>query len=68
MKTYSCYFIDRSFRVLTHENVHCPDDGAAVSAASIMLSKRTCAGFEVWERGRCVAQVLRNPETGSVAV
>ncbi len=67
MKTYNCYFIDRMLRVLTHENVQCPDDEAAVSVASNMLSHRTCAGLEVWERGRCVAQLLRKPDTGSTA-
>jgi hypothetical protein len=68
MKTYSCYFIDRTLRVLTHENVQCADDKAAVSTASNMLNHRTCAGLEVWEGGRCVAQLLRTPGTVSVAM
>jgi hypothetical protein len=61
MKTYSCYFIDRTLQVLTHENVPCADDKAAVSAASEMLNRRTCAGIEIWDRQRCVAQLLREP-------
>jgi hypothetical protein len=68
MKTYSCYFIDRTLRVLAHEKVPCADDRAAVSAASDMLSQRTCAGIEVWDRERCVAQLLRERGYGSVQI
>jgi hypothetical protein len=40
MKTHSCYFVDRTFQVLAHENVPCADDKAAVSAARKMLDSR----------------------------
>jgi hypothetical protein len=68
MKTYSCYFIDRTLRVLAHEKVPCADDRAAVSVASDMLNQRTCAGIEVWDRERCVAQLLRERGFGSVHI
>jgi len=68
MKTYSCFFIDRTLKVLTHENIPCANDQAAVSTASDMLSQRTCAGIEIWDQGRCVAQLLRDPGTQRIAM
>lgn len=61
MKTYNCYFIDRNLRPLKSENLECDDDRTAVQAAASLLKHRSCAGIEVWDRGRYVAQLLRKP-------
>jgi len=63
MRTYSCYFIDRNLRPLKSDKIECDDDNAAVVAAEKLLSQRTCAGIEVWDRGRYVAQLLREPNS-----
>jgi len=68
MKTYNCYFIDRNLRPLRSENLECDDDSKAVLAAEMLLKQRSCAGIEVWDRGRYVAQLLRQPSLGGVQV
>ncbi len=58
-KIYDCYFVNRSLRTLSQEKIQCADDGAAMSAAAELLRSHTCSGIEVWHRGRCVGQLLR---------
>ena len=58
-RVYDCYFINRSLRTLSQEKIQCADDGAALSAAADLLRIHTCSGIEVWHRGRCVGQLLR---------
>jgi hypothetical protein len=59
IKIYDCYFINRSLRALSQEKIQCADDRAAMLAATDLLRIRTCSGIEVWHRGRCVGQLLR---------
>ena len=59
VKVYDCYFINRSLRVLSQEKIQCTGDGAAMSTAADLLNRHTCSGIEVWRRGRCVGQLLR---------
>ena len=60
MKTYCCYFIDRTLRSMRHENVQCADDQAALEVARQLFARTSCAGIEVWDQGRYVAQLLRD--------
>ena len=65
MKTYYCFFIDRTLRPLRYESVRCADDRAAVVVAGDLLKQGSCAGIEVWDRGRYVAQLLRDVRLAS---
>jgi hypothetical protein len=67
-KTYHCWFIDRTLRPLSCVQVRCADDRAALLAAGDLLRQRTCSGIEVWDRGRCVGQLLRETPRAARAV
>ena len=58
-KVYDCYFLNRHLEVLSHEKIQCADDQSAASEARDRLGRRSCAGIEIWERGRMIAQLLR---------
>ena len=58
-KIYDCYFLNRHLEVLSHEKIQCADDQSAASEARDRLGRRSCAGIEIWERGRMIAQLLR---------
>jgi hypothetical protein len=62
MKAYCCYLIDRTLRPVRHESVRCADDRSALAVAGTLLKQSSCAGVEVWDRGRCVDQLLRRSD------
>ncbi len=61
-RVYDCYYLNRHLEVLSHEKIQCADDQSAASEARDRLGRRSCAGIEVWERGRMITQLLRRIE------
>jgi hypothetical protein len=68
VKTYDCYFIDRTLRPLSCDKVRCVGDQAAMLAAGDLLRQRSCSGVEVWDRGRYVGRLLREIPRAAVAI
>jgi hypothetical protein len=67
LKTYDCYFIDRTLRPLSCDKVRCVGDQAAMLVAGDLLRRRSCSGVEVWDRGRYVGRLLREMPRATVA-
>ena len=68
VKTYDCYFVDRTLRPLSYDKVRCVGDQAAMLAAGDLLGQRSCAGVEVWDRGRYVGRMLREMPRATIAL
>jgi uncharacterized protein YqjF (DUF2071 family) len=60
MKTYCCYFIDRTLHSVRHESVQCADDQTALEVARKLLGQCSHAGIEVWDQERYVAHLLHD--------
>ena len=59
MKTYRCYLLDRSLRIVAFEDILCANDQTAILAADKLLKLRQYLGADLWERERYVAQLRR---------